>query len=71
MIADYMIADHRKKPYSDVSFWVKNKLSFALLRSTVLCIGVPRHPFYKPPTTDTGDIKYEIHCSSIDDEWFF
>ena len=63
-----MIADHRKGTYSVVSSWVKIKLSFALLRLAVLCIRGTRHPFYKPFTTDTSDIKYEVHGSNIDDE---
>ena len=63
-----MIADHRKENYSIVSSWVKTKLSFALLRSTVLCIRGTRHPFYKPLIADTGDIRYEVHCGNIDDE---
>ena len=63
-----MIADHRKENYSVVSSWVKTKLSFALIRSAVFCIRGTRHPFYKPLTADTGDIKYEFHCVNIDDE---
>ena len=65
-----MISEHRKETYSVVASWVKTKLSFALLRSAVLCIRGTRHPFYKPLIADTGDINYEIHCSNIEDEWF-
>ena len=63
-----MISEHRKETYSVVASWVKTKLSFALLRSAVLCIRGTRHPFYKPLIADTGDINYEIHCSNIEDE---
>ena len=57
-----------QKLYSVVASWVKTKLSFALLRSAVLCIRGNHHPFYKPLIADTGDINYEIHCSNIKDE---
>ena len=63
-----MVAEHRKETYLVVSSWIKTKLSFALLRSAVLCIRGTRQPFYKPLIADTGDIRYEAQCGNIDDE---
>ena len=63
-----LISIHRKETYSVVAAWVKTKLSFALIRSAVLCIRGTRHPFNKTIATDTGDIKFEVKSSNIDDE---
>ena len=63
-----LITDKRKETYSVVSSWIKTKLSFALLRSALLCIRGTRHPFHKPIVTDTTDIEFETHCININDE---
>ena len=63
-----LISDKRKETYSVVSSWIKTKLSFALLRSALLCIRGTRHPFHKPIVTDTTDIEFETHCININDE---
>ena len=62
------IVIHRKETYSVVAAWIKNKLSFALIRSAVLCIRGTRHPYYKTIARDTGDIKFEMKSTKIDDE---
>ena len=63
-----LISIHRKETYSVVAAWVKTKLSFALLRSAVLCIRGTRHPYNKTIATDTGDIKFEAKTTNIEDE---
>ena len=63
-----MLSEKRKETYSTVACWIKTKLSFALLRSAVLCIRGTRHPYYKPTSTDTSDMTFENHISNINEE---
>ena len=65
-----LISIHLKETYSVVAAWVKTKLSFALLRSAVLCIKRTRHTT-KTIATDTGDIRFEVKMTNIDDEYVF
>ena len=63
-----LISEKRKEAYSVVASWVKTKLSFALLRSAVLCIRGTRHPYYKSLPTDISDMNFENIISNINDE---
>ena len=63
-----LLSDKRKETYSVIASWVKTKLSFALLRSALLCIRGTRHPFHKPIVADTTDIEFETNCININDE---
>ena len=63
-----LISEKRKEAYSVVASWVKTKLSFALLRSAVLCIRGTRHPYYKAVPTDISDMNFENIISNINDE---
>ena len=63
-----LVADHRKETYSLVASWIKTKLSFALLRSAILCIRGTRNPYYKNLVADTNDIVLECHSTKINDD---
>ena len=63
-----LVADHRKETYSLVASWIKTKLSFALLRSSILCIRGTRNPYYKNLVADTNDIVLECHSTKINDD---
>ena len=62
-----LLSDKWKETYSVIASWVKTKLSFALLRSALLCIRGTRHPFHKPIVADTTDIEFEAHCTNINE----
>ena len=38
------LANRRKEPKSNISAWIKARMSFALIRSTLLCLRVIRAP---------------------------
>ena len=42
-----LISDKREERLSAVSSWVRTKTSFALLRSTLMCVRGTRHRYYR------------------------
>ena len=50
-----LITDHRKETYSLVASWIKTKISFALLRSAILCIRGTGNHYYKNVVAKIND----------------
>ena len=59
-----LIADKRNEKQSAVSSWIRTKISFALLRSALLCIRGSRHRYYRPVIAES-DIVLDNHESKI------
>ena len=59
-----MLADKRNEKISIVTGWLRTKLSFALLRSALLCVRGTRHRFYKPSVAD-ADIELDMKEAAI------
>ena len=50
------LAQKNGKHYSTVMQWLKTRLSFSILRSTLLCLRGMRMPFYRPVSINTDFI---------------
>ena len=48
-----MLAEKRDDSYSQVASWIRTKTSFALLRSSLMCLRGTRHHFYRPEISMT------------------
>ena len=48
-----MLAEKRDDSYSQVASWIRTKTSFALLRSSLMCLRGTRHHFYCPEISMT------------------
>ena len=59
-----MIAEKRGQSVATVSSWVRTKLSFALLRSALLCVRGTRNRYYRPKIAES-DIDLDVVESRI------
>ena len=59
-----MLSEKRGGNYAMVSTWMRTKISFALIRSCLMCLRGSRHHFYKPVVSDV-DIEIDVKESSI------
>ena len=59
-----MIAEKRKENLSSVSSWIRTRTSFALLRSTLMCMRGTRHRYYRQDLTTT-DMELDVNEASI------
>jgi hypothetical protein len=59
-----LIAEKRGQSHATVSSWLRTKLSFALLRSALLCVRGTRNRFYKPAVAES-DIAIDVMESAI------
>ena len=59
-----MLAEKRNVKQSCASNWLHTKLSYALLRSALLCVRGSRHRYYKPTIAET-DIELVMKESAI------
>ena len=59
-----LLADKRGQSHATVSSWLRTKLSFALLRSALLCVRGTRNRFYKPAIAES-DIDIDVIESEI------
>ena len=59
-----LLSEKRAENYSMMSTWIRTKLSFALLRSCLMCIRGSRHHFYRPNITET-DVEIDVRETTI------
>ena len=59
-----MLSEKRSENYSLMSTWIRTKLSFALLRSCLMCIRGTRHHFYRPNIAD-ADVELDVRETAI------
>jgi hypothetical protein len=59
-----LLSKKRNEPISAISAWVNTKLSFALLRSAILCIRGTRSRYYKSTMAET-DVAIDMQEASI------
>ncbi len=56
-----LLSEKRSENYALMSTWIRTKLSFALLRSCLMCIRGTRRHFYRPNIVE-ADVELDVRC---------
>lgn len=61
-----MLSEKSNKPYSSVINYIRCKLSFSLIRSTIRCLRGTRSTFHSHRHSESGDIDIEFAVSLLE-----
>ena len=59
-----LIADKRKENFASVSTWIRTRISFALLRSSLMCLRGTRHRYHRTNVAEV-DMELDLHESAV------